>query len=199
MYNHTSSFHVLMPARARVKALQEFQRQKFRIIEDFMSTTQDMKSVSTSGPKDATYSVSKATNPRAMACRKALSNSRDEKSYWLVLGTLSIGSKASSTNDYDLHGETAQSEEYYIRMTNRISQHALEIFSTKIFGRWQHSFRSYNILTFDDPIYKACVSGDVELVNRLCVEGRATPYDTTSHGWSLLHVSMFSMNEKSDL
>ena len=189
---------MLTPARSRVKALQDFQRQKFQIIEDVMSTTQAMKSTSAGGPEDVVCSVPKATSLTAMARRNATSDSKSERSYWLVLGTLSISSKLSSTSGHGLHKEKAQSEEYCTRMTSRLSQCALEILSTKIFGHWQHSFRPYRIFTFEDPIYAACVSGDVELVSRLCVEGQATPYDMMSEGWSLLHVSLSYMNNGSD-
>ncbi|MCJ1242807.1 hypothetical protein MMC30_000002 [Trapelia coarctata] len=41
----------------------------------------------------------------------------------------------------------------------------------------------------DDPVYAACVLGDLEKIKRLCSQGQATPFDTTSDGWSLLHVA----------
>ena len=54
---------------------------------------------------------------------------------------------------------------------------------------WHCSFRSYRILDFKDPIYYACISGDLSQVMRLCAQGHATPFDTMHTGWTLLHVS----------
>ena len=132
--------------------------------------------------------------------RKGTQDFTSETSYWLIVGTLSIGSKTSTTVDNKTHKEIPQSGEYYVRVRSSIIGRAFEILSTKIYGFWQYSFRSYRIFTVDDPIYKACTSGDTKLVQQLCVEGHATPYDTTFDGWSLLHVSPPSvMNYDNDI
>ena len=177
----------LISNRLKVKALQDFQHQKFRILEDFVATTQAAEDVSASKPDSPPSSLSRADC--STASRRTSYDYRSETSYGFILGTLFIGTKASSE-----HGEwkrTAQSEERYIRLTTKILRRVFEVSSTKSYGLWQHCFRSYRTFDFDDPICLACVFGDVELVKRLCVGGQATPYDTTLDGWGLLHVSLF--------
>lgn len=39
------------------------------------------------------------------------------------------------------------------------------------------------------PIFEACRTGDVDEVIRLVQEGKATVFDVSGKGWSLLHVT----------
>ena len=175
-----------MLGRSKVKALQEFQRQKFQLIEDFI-LTQESKGAPLVGTNNTLCSVSGVNRSTAIPCQKAPRIS--ERSFWFVFGTLVIGSKASTTNSHEMDKKMAKSEDLYVRLMTWFSQWALEMFTAKSYGRWQYTFRSYRIFTFDDPIYTVCSFGDMELVHRLYVEGKATPYDTTCDGWTLLHVS----------
>ncbi|MCJ1478344.1 hypothetical protein MMC13_007022 [Lambiella insularis] len=63
-------------------------------------------------------------------------------------------------------------------------------------GLWQYSFRSYRIISLDDPIYAACVSGDLGRVQQLCSQGKTSPFDRTSDGWTLLHAAAAFLDAK---
>ena len=68
-----------------------------------------------------------------------------------------------------------------------------ELIGKKVCGRPHFLFRTFNIIQRDDPIRLACACGDLEEVERLFHKGLATPYDVTSEGSTLLHVSYASL------
>ena len=62
-----------------------------------------------------------------------------------------------------------------------------------IHGAWRFSFRTYRIVTTQDPVFQACINNDLDLVKQLCSNGQASPFDVFSRGWTLLHVSVQQM------
>ena len=107
------------------------------------------------------------------------------KSYRLILATLEICSTEAVVSDGRTGRKVLRPSTSRYRLINwTISR----VFEFHTFGNWQFSFRTYRIITRDDPVHQATVSGDLQLVFELCAQGKATPHDITADGWSLLHV-----------
>jgi len=172
--------------------MEEYQRQKFQILEDMLIQSANQYTVSAAVQRKT--SVSSPTLGRAFSAtsgRTARYGQTAEATYWTPLGMVVVRSKTINKDPSD-----SETEEGYVqykgiqfRPMSWISQRGFSILSSRAYGRWQYSFRSYRIITMDDPVYAACVTGDLGKVKKLCGEGQATPFDTTSDGWSLLHVS----------
>lgn len=108
--------------------------------------------------------------------------------YWSPFGSVVVRSMIAGKGSAETEEESVEHVDIRFHPAWWICQQGYRVLSTKLYGRWQYSFRSYRIITLDDPVYRACASGDLETVKRLCGQGRATPFDTGSAGWSLLHV-----------
>ena len=111
-----------------------------------------------------------------------------EASYWLIFWKIRIVSAANShsiggTRNFD------QSRRISIRPV-WFSQRDFEFVFEHIYGAWRFTFRTYRIITTEDPVFQACVSGNITLVKVLCSKGQASPFDVLTHGWTLLHVSL---------
>lgn len=173
--------------------MEDYQRQKFQTLEDLLKLSADQHTGSTTVQRNtvtSTYTTGGAVS--ITSGRAARHGQTDEATYWTPLGMVVVRSK---TTDKDpAVSETEEGYEEYkgiqFRPMSWISQRGFSILSSRAYGRWQYSFRSYRIITMDDPVYAACVTGDLGMVKKLCGQGQATPFDTTSDGWSLLHVSI---------
>ena len=177
--------------RSQIRALQEFQRQKFQAIENLLKAPVSQYTVTQIvGPEDPT---SKSTNAAvASHIRGSYTKKKQAENvtYWLPLGTLIVRSRQSGQGQADADEEDVKRRDYEFRPQPWIFRRGFSIFATQLYGLWQYSFRSYRIITMQDPIYAACVSGDLGSVQRLCSQGKASPFDRTSSGWTLLHVRL---------
>ena len=178
----------LLSLELKVKHLQDSQSQRLQVIEEMLSTTH-RPSIHTSvvmNDSDGTPPSLIARSNGSNLTRWEKNSSTNKSSYWFVLGTLTIHSKTVTSPNTGTDKETCQ--EYTFRVTRWLSARGYTLLSTPIYGFSRYYFRSYRIFTHNDPIFMACAHGDVEHVRRLCVQGEATPFDTTYHGWTLLHV-----------
>ncbi|MCJ1380958.1 hypothetical protein MMC17_004067 [Xylographa soralifera] len=176
--------------QSQIRALEEFQRQKFQAIENLLKVPVSQHIVSPiAGREDST---SKLTNV-AVASNVKEPHTKNKKAenvtYWLPLGTLIVRSKQSDQGQVDANEADVKHRDYEFRPRPWMFRRGFSVFSTQLYGFWQYSFRSYRIITMQDPIYAACVSGDLGTVQRLCSQGNASPFDRTSDGWTLLHVA----------
>ena len=184
--------------RAQIKTMEEYQRQKFQILEDILSQSANQH---TFGPPLQDSILTSSPHPRkafSTTLRKmARYGQTNEAEYWSPFGRIIVRSNivGSNSSEFETEKDTVSFKDIHFRPMAWISHQGFSIRSSRIYGRWQYIFRSYRVITTDDPIYAACVSGDLENVKRLCGQGQATPFDTTSDGWSLLHVSTFGSDE----
>lgn len=58
----------------------------------------------------------------------------------------------------------------------------------RCYGGWDHSFRSYCIVSGDSHIFECVRSGDVAELQHLFTSGHASPYMMDDEGYTLLHV-----------
>ena len=70
--------------------------------------------------------------------------------------------------------------------------------SWKAHGRWQYSFYFYNTIQEEDALFEACCNGYLREIQALCSGNMATPYDRTSKGLTLLHVSNYDFSRTMD-
>lgn len=56
-------------------------------------------------------------------------------------------------------------------------------------GAWNLSIRPYNIRPMDSEIFHSCLSGNLNKVQKLIADGKASLSDTETHGMNLIHVS----------
>jgi hypothetical protein len=62
--------------------------------------------------------------------------------------------------------------------------------SQRAMGMWTHTFRITRIVPDNSPIFRLCATGDEPAIRGLFNEGLASPFDQTSWGVKLLHVSL---------
>lgn len=173
--------------------MEEYQQQRFQTLEDMLIQSANLYTV---GPalqkKTSVASPTLGRALRATSGRKMRYGRTDEATYWTPLGVLVVQSKTidKDPSDSEIEEGYIQDKGLQFRPMSWISQRGFSILASRAYGRWQYSFRSYRIITMDDPVYAACVTGDLGMVKKLCGHGQATPFDTTSDGWSLLHVSI---------
>ncbi|MCJ1438870.1 hypothetical protein MMC27_008260 [Xylographa pallens] len=177
-------------AQSQIRALQEFQRQKLQAIENLLKVPVSQCNVAHIAGHEA--STSKSTNAAVASNIRGSHTTKKQAenvTYWLPLGTLIVRSRQSDQGQVDADEEDVKRRDYEFRPRPWIFRRGFSIFATQLYGLWQYSFRSYRIITMQDPIYAACVSGDLGSVQRLCSQGKASPFDRTSSGWTLLHVA----------
>ena len=179
---------------AKFQNLQDIQSDKLQRIEILYNPSQS--SGHTFGTimdkNDMTVPLPMVWSSRSDLVRQQARPPSKELSYRLALGTLFIRSKVVNTNGQK--AEDTRSTEYNFRVRRWVSRRGYMLICTRIYGLWQYCFRSYRLFTWRDHIFAACALGDLKLVQRLCIEGQATPFDTTCGGWTLLHVTCFPPN-----
>ncbi|MCJ1399660.1 hypothetical protein MMC11_002862 [Xylographa trunciseda] len=176
--------------QSQITALKEFQRQKFQAIEDLYAAPTSQYNVTTI--TECGNSRSRSPNVAAIIGIRDThirDKPAEDVTYWLPLGTLTVRSRQSGQNEVDAEQGDVKHKDFEFRPRPWIFRRGFSIFSTQLYGLWQYSFRSYRIITMADPIYAACVEGDLGRVQRLCSQCRASPFDRTSDGWTLLHVA----------
>ena len=102
--------------------------------------------------------------------------------YWILIGTLLIAS-SSSESSY------SRIIKFHSALWTSLSL-GFEILLERSFGRPHYLFRSFRIISRNDPVWDACALGDLEQVDRLFAHGQASPYDSTANGANLLHVCL---------
>lgn len=58
-----------------------------------------------------------------------------------------------------------------------------------LYGQWTYTFRTFRVVPDSSPIFEACKTGNLEELQYLIKTKRATIFDNSESGWSLLHVS----------
>ena len=181
----------MTPNRSQIRALEEFQRQKLQAIENLFKVPASQYVVSHIAGREDSASNSKTAAVASNTMGIHTKNKQTETvMYWLPVGTLIVCSRQSGQDQVDADEENVKHKDYEFRPRPWIFRRGFSIFSTQLYGLWQYSFRSHRIITMQDPIYAACVSGDLGSVQRLCSQGLASPFDRTSSGWTLLHVRL---------
>ena len=102
------------------------------------------------------------------------------QSYWILIGTLLIASSTGAGNHWS-------AIRFHSSLWTMLSL-GFEIVLARSFGWPQHTFRTFRIISRTDEVWSACVIGDLEQVERLIADGKASPYDCTEDGATLLHV-----------
>lgn len=179
--------------RLQIKALKESQRESQRqmvhTLENFLSSSEVQRSiVNTASGQTTSIGVKYQQNETATASDQIRYGHLGTAKYWSFLGIIFVRSRESCDTRTEKEAEM-QGKEIQFRPPLWMFTRGLTILSTKVYGHWQYLFRSYRIITLEDPLFVASICGDLDRVKRLCAEGKATPFDTTSDGWSLLHVS----------
>lgn len=77
----------------------------------------------------------------------------------------------------------------YIQWPNWLSHSVCEVGSNPTFGGWTYNFRAYNIVPSNSEIITRVENGDTDGVLELFRTGKASPFDRSERGSSLLIVS----------
>ena len=110
--------------------------------------------------------------------------STEVTTYSVLVGQILVRSTLYETDG----GNKEQRREVFFHPSPWLLCRSYTFLSRQSYGHWQHTFRSYNIIHGDHPVIDACADGDIELVQQICAQGQATPFDVRPSGWSLLHV-----------
>ena len=70
-----------------------------------------------------------------------------------------------------------------------IVRRAFTLECEKALGQWTHTFRMIRIVPDNSPVFKLCATEDQSGVLTLFESGQASPFDQTTSGITLLHVS----------
>ena len=70
--------------------------------------------------------------------------------------------------------------------------HALEFCGYQSRAGWMFTFRTYNIVPFEASILEYVKDGDIKSVQRLFSERKASPFDRTVAGFTLLDVKILA-------
>jgi hypothetical protein len=54
---------------------------------------------------------------------------------------------------------------------------------------WDYRFRTYYPTSYDSPVFRFCMDGNVEGLQQLFDAGLASPFNIDEDGWTTLHVS----------
>ena len=91
----------------------------------------------------------------------------------------------------------ARRTRYDIRIAQWLLSRGFSWQSSRMYGSWKHSLRTFRYISYDSMIVDFCCDGDVTNVQRMFEKGLASPFDrvcyedeTGSQDWSLLHVSI---------
>ena len=103
-----------------------------------------------------------------------------QRSFWILIGTLLVASSSS-------RGGWPSSIKFSAGIWTSLA-FGFEILLGRSFGRPQHVFRTFRVITTDDRVWHACALGELEEMERLFADGQASPYDQTDFGANLLHV-----------
>ena len=122
---------------------------------------------------------------------KARLCSTELTTYSVLVGHLSVRSIVYETDS----DNRKQRREVFFRPSPWLLHQGYTLLSKKSYGRWEHTFRSYNIISTCHPLFAACRAGDLGLVQQMCSQGQGqvTPFDMAPNGWSLLHVRLESV------
>ena len=112
---------------------------------------------------------------------------RAQKEYWILIGTILVASSSSAIN-------YSSRVRFYSALWTWLSL-GFEILLERSVGRPLCTFRTFRVITRSDAIWKACVIGDLEKMDRLFARGLASPYDSTDDGATLLHVGIYDYFE----
>ena len=107
-----------------------------------------------------------------------------QNSFWILIGTLLIMFPSSGSR----YPNTIR---FSTSLWTSIAL-GFEVLLQRSFGRPHYVFRTFRIITMDDPVWQACALGNLEQVNHLFASGRASPYDQTENGSTLLHVCIWA-------
>ncbi|KAL8762129.1 MAG: hypothetical protein Q9184_001814 [Pyrenodesmia sp. 2 TL-2023] len=87
-------------------------------------------------------------------------------------------------------GDDLEAKELVFRpYANRFLDISFSLLSEGSFGAWRYSLRIFRTFSTDDPIYICCVMGNLSGVKDLFSEKKASPFDVTRDGFSLLHIA----------
>lgn len=110
------------------------------------------------------------------------------RSYNLYFGLLSVvRSESDSTINGKLRTATANGLMFQ-PIVDGMLRSGFSLLRERSLGAWQYSLRTFSTFTTGDAICQYCVSGDLLGAKELCRQGRASPYDVTNGGFTLLHV-----------
>ena len=105
-----------------------------------------------------------------------------QKHYWVLIGILII---ISSPSGYAFPSFV----KFHSALWTSLNL-GFEILFHRVFGHPTCNFRTFRVISRTDQAWSACVTGDLEQMERLFAHGQASPYDTTQDGATLLHVSI---------
>ena len=170
------------------------QLKRLQVIEDILikAKSEPGTVISSVTPCSSTHGVSASITPYIKQPDRSIGLSNPtEVSYWLAFGRLRVTSAIISNLASDTHGGRAfgRSRKYTIRLF-WLLRRDLQILFEHLHGTWRFTFRTYRIITTEDPIFQACTTNDLNLVKLLCSKGQASPFDVLTRAWTLLHVSL---------
>ena len=185
---------MLIGRRSQIATLEKLQRRNLTIGKELLTVASRFSSAATSATPECGSGTLQTWPLKKLAGNKKGQTQKhraDAVYSTLPRDTPSIGLHSSGRTN--VKTEIARNKEVYIRRNQRwLVWRGYGTLAEDSYGGWRYLFRSYKIFNLDDPIYLACVSNDLSKVQQLCSQGRATPFDTTQDGWTLLHVSYAS-------
>ncbi|KUJ20132.1 uncharacterized protein LY89DRAFT_472028 [Mollisia scopiformis] len=141
--------------------------------------------------EDAVSNSGGSPAPRAVTRRHRRRPQITIKTYWCGLGRVQ---KVCSRYDIDQEDEglpDIEIEKRFLpnRFAAQMGLHGLGKKSSKVFGMWTHSLTPIRVVPDDVPIIQAVVLGDLEAVISLTEQRKATVFDMSERGYTLLHIA----------
>lgn len=84
---------------------------------------------------------------------------------------------------------TKRVPKYSYKVTPWLTNQVWELNMTRSSNGWDACLRSYNTVSVESPIFTCCRTGDLAGAMQLLDAGRASVYDRTPEGWTVLHAS----------
>lgn len=170
--------------------------------EDGISVSKELKADNSAAPckpfADMSLLASSDSNKQSIKHKRTKYGKKARK-YNLDFGVFSISySESDPLRKGRTEDATAKKLNFEL-IANGLLRRGFSLLCERSLGVWQYSLRPLSIFTTSDPIFDRCVSGDLLGAKQLCIEGKASPFDVTYGGFTLLHVSASLGNQPSIL
>lgn len=144
-----------------------------------------------------TVAVPSLLAKRSMIPRSQKASEKMVQTYWLGIG---IFQRITTYFTYDHTREGQQPSEtveveYKFFPNTWLTNTGFSRKMSSTYGQWNYLWTPLNIRPDNSPVFRACVTGNVEEVRHLIVNREASIYDTMQDGYNLLHVSIHKSRE----
>ncbi|KAL8904039.1 MAG: hypothetical protein Q9207_003531 [Kuettlingeria erythrocarpa] len=140
-------------------------------------------------PNEHVIPASKTNHEKHQNQQRRLLRQKDSSRYGTFFGTFVL-TRTKYISTLEDKGDDLEAQELtFYPHANRYLNRGFSLLSEGSFGAWRYSLRTFGTFTTEDPIYICCVMGDLSGVENLFSKKKASPFDVTRDGFTLLHIA----------